>query len=71
MALCDDTSVYLAVLIKFTSLIVCPCPSNCSRATRQVVCNAEGLKAFARNAGEKAAVLAASALLAGVSYATR
>jgi len=39
----------------------------CSRATRQVVCNAEGLKAFAKNASQKAAVLAASALIAGVS----
>lgn len=38
-----------------------------SRASRQVVCNAEGLKAFVRNASEKAAVLAASALIAGVS----
>jgi hypothetical protein len=31
------------------------------------VCNANGLKSFARNAAEKAAVLAASALIAGVS----
>ena len=41
---------------------------NRSRATRQVVCNAEGVKAFARNAAEKAAAaVAASALIAGVS----
>ena len=42
-----------------------PCP--CSRATRQVVCSAEGVKAFVQNASQKAAVLAASALIAGVS----
>ncbi|KAL4544834.1 hypothetical protein Ndes2526B_g00774 [Nannochloris sp. 'desiccata'] len=40
-----------------------------SRATRQVVCNAEGLKAFAKNASQKAAVLAASALIAGSANA--
>jgi len=35
------------------------------------VCNAEGLKAFVRSASEKAAVLAASALIAGVSDGIR
>ncbi len=48
-----------------------PILSARSRASRQVVCNAEGLKAFVRNASEKAAVLAASALIAGVSDGIR
>lgn len=34
---------------------------------RKVVCNAEGLKAFVKNASQQAAVLAASTLIAGVS----
>lgn len=38
----------------------------CSRVQRKVTCNAEGVKSFVRNASEKAAVLAASALIAGV-----
>ena len=39
----------------------------CSRVQRKVVCNAEGLKAFVKNASQQAAVLAASTLIAGVS----
>eukprot|EP00890_Picochlorum_soloecismus_P004250 jgi/Picsp_1/4826/NSC_02193-R1_33kda oxygen evolving protein of photosystem ii len=40
-----------------------------SRVQRRVVCNAEGLKSFVRSASEKAAVLAASALIAGSANA--
>lgn len=37
-----------------------------SRVQRRVVCSAEGVKTFVKNASQQAAVLAASALIAGV-----
>jgi hypothetical protein len=40
----------------------------CSRVQRKVVCNAEGVKAFVKNASQQAAVLAASTLIAGVRF---
>merc|ERR1711963_642859 len=67
-----STSIYyLSKMMKCTSTKATfqQAPRQVSRVQSKVVCNAEGVKAFVKNASQQAAVLAASTLIAGSASA--